>query len=100
MVEGSKENLERYGTLNHEIKKGDISEVKRKFKKFDAVVTDLPYGKASKKSEEAVEKFLELIDNFDGKAVFMYNEPEVGSYSSDFEIYEHKNLTRYIFIEN
>ena len=97
MVEGCRENVEKFGILNHEIKRGDISEVEEIFNKYDAVISDLPYGKASKKEENPVKKFLDFIEDFDGKTVFMYNKASVGDYEADFEVYVHKNLTRYIF---
>lgn len=99
MVEGCKENLENYGILNHDIREGDISEVNDIFDEYHAIITDLPYGKASQQKNEAVEKFLDLIENFDRKTVFMYNEASLGSYEADFEVYVHKSLTRYIFVQ-
>jgi tRNA (guanine10-N2)-dimethyltransferase len=99
MVKGSRENLEEYGIISHDIRQGDISELNEIFEdEFDAVVADLPYGKASVEEADPVEKFLDLIDEFEGKTVFMYNEPSVGSYEADFSVYVHKSLTRYIYI--
>jgi len=98
MVSGTEENLENYGILNHEIRKGDISDIKEIFDEYDAVISDLPYGKASKQENKALEKFLDLIEDFDGKTVFMYNEASLGDYEADFEVYVHKNLTRHIFL--
>ena len=99
MVEGCRENLEEYGIISHDIRKNNASQALEIFDtEFSAIVTDLPYGKSSKTTESAVEDFLELIENFDGRSVFMYNEEEIGEYSSDFRVYVHKNLTRHIFI--
>ena len=98
MVSGTEKNLGNYGILNHEVRKGDISKINEIFDEYNAVISDLPYGKASKETDEAVEKFLDLIKDFDGKTVFMYNKASIGGYESDFEIYVHKNLTRYIFV--
>ena len=97
MVSGTEKNLENYGILNHEIRKGDISGIKEIFNEYHAIISDLPYGKASKETDEAVEKFLDLIEDLEEKTVFMYNEASLGGYDADFKIYVHKNLTRYIF---
>lgn len=99
MVEGARENMEEYGVLNHDIRHLPIDGAAEEFEeKFDAVVADLPYGKASKTEGDPVQKFLELAPKLtDRRVVFMYNEAEVGDYEADFEIYVHKNLTRYIF---
>ena len=99
MVSGARKNLENYGILNHDIKQGDISEVDDIFDGYDVIITDLPYGKASQEENEAVDKFLELIEDFDGKTVFMYNEDSLEDYEADFEVYIHKSLTRYIFVQ-
>lgn len=100
MVEGARKNLEEYGILNHRIREAGIKETEEKFsdKKFDGVVTDLPYGKASRSEGSPVEKFLEVAPELtDGKIVFMYDKPEIAGYESDFEIYVHRSLTRYIY---
>lgn len=98
MVKGCQENLKNYGILNFDIQEGDVSESDEIFEGYNAVISDLPYGKASKQENKAVEKFLEFIEDFDGKTVFMYNEASVGGYDADFEVYVHKNLTRHIFV--
>lgn len=98
MVEGTQENLEEYGIISHEIKQGDISEVNDLFDDYNAVLADLPYGKASKKTEKPVEKFLEFLENYNGRAVFMYNEEVLGPYSAEFSIYVHKSLERFIYV--
>lgn len=100
MVEGTEKNLEKYGIINHDIRQGSVAEIGEKFDtKFDSIVTDLPYGKASKTEGDPVKKFLELApDLTDGKTVFMYNQPKIDGYMAEFEIYVHRNLTRYIFI--
>ena len=100
MVEGCRKNLEKYGVISHDIRKGKVSEALEIFdREFSAVVTDLPYGKSSKTTESAVEDFIELVENFDGRAVFMYNEEEIYGMKADFSVYIHRNLTRHIFVE-
>lgn len=100
MVEGSRENLEEYGIIAHEIKQGSIENLLENFSEdFDAIVTDLPYGKASKEVEDPVEEFLNTIELFeDKKIVFMYNKPDLGDLTHEYEVYVHKNLTRYIYV--
>jgi tRNA (guanine10-N2)-dimethyltransferase len=101
MVKGTRKNLEEYGIIAHDIKELEISEAPEVFdEKFRAVITDLPYGKASKEKSEPVEDFLKTYSELcKGKTVFMYNEPELGDFKSDFEIYVHGSLTRYIFVQ-
>lgn len=101
MVEGTRENLEAYGLIAHDIHQGEVKDAPEIFsQKFGAVITDLPYGKASKETEEAVNDFLEVRSELtDGKTVFMYNEEKIGSFKADFEIYVHRSLTRYLFVQ-
>lgn len=99
MVKGSVENLEEYGIISHDIQQMEVSEVGEIAENVDAVVTDLPYGKASRKTGEPVKRFLEIVDS-GLPAVFMYNEDSLDGLEPEFEVYVHKNLTRYIYIEN
>ena len=97
MVKGSETNLEEYGIISHDIDEKDISEIDTDG--VDAIVTDLPYGQASKETEDAVESFLNTLDEFKGKTVFMYDEASIGNYEANYSIYVHKNLTRYIYVK-
>ena len=97
MVKGTRKNLEEYGILAHDIRRIDAEESLEEFDNVGALITDLPYGKASKVEGEIEEKFMDLIEDFDGKVVFMYDEPKLDGLEADFEIYVHKSLTRYIF---
>ena len=96
MLEGTRENLEEYGIIGHDISRKSISEFDD-FNNFDAVVTDLPYGKASPEEGEAVEQFLEIAEK-GPRTVFMYNEPSLKDLEPEFELYVHSNLTRYIYL--
>lgn len=99
MVEGARENLEEYGIISHDIRQGEVSEAGKVFeKKFDAVITDLPYGKASKKEGSPVEDFLDVATGLADKVVFMSNRDDVGGLEPEFEIYVHKSLTRYLYV--
>jgi len=97
MVDGTRKNLEKYGIINHVIRELDAEKSLEKFEQVDTIVTDLPYGKASKVEGKIEEKFLNLTEEFNGKVVFMYDKPKLGDYKADFEIYVHKNLTRYVY---
>lgn len=103
MVEGARENLENYGVLRHSISKLDVEDLENFFDfRFDAVVTDLPYGKASKKAGQPVKLFLDSLENITaegGKAVFMSNRSEIEGMEPEFEVYVHKNLTRHIYVK-
>jgi len=99
MVKGARKNLDEYGVINHDIKKQEVEEALESFNRdFSAVITDLPYGKSSAKTDDAVDRFLNVAENFDGRVVFMWNEEELGGLKADFDIYVHRNLTRYIYI--
>lgn len=100
MVKGTRENLEEYGIISHNIKQAEVRDLENVFTTdFDAVVTDLPYGKASKTEGNPVEKFLEVYPELtDGKIVFMSDQSLIEDFEPEFEIYVHKNLTRYIYI--
>jgi len=100
MVEGTRENLEEYGIIAHDIREGSIAGAESKFEgDFDAVVTDLPYGEASKVEGNPVEDFLETAPELtDGKIVFMSDQEKINGMEPEHEIYVHKNLTRYVYI--
>ncbi len=97
MVLGTQENLEEYGIISYDIRLGDVSDALIEFSKADVIVTDLPYGKASRSVNKPVEKFLNLIEDFDGNVVFMHDKPNLDDLSPDFELEVHKSLTRYIY---
>lgn len=99
MVEGARENLENYGIIAHDIRQGNVADVGEIFdQRFDAIVTDIPYGQASKKEGEPVEKFLEVAPELADKIVFMSDQGSIGDLEPDFSVYAHKNLTRYIYL--
>lgn len=100
MVKGTRENLEEYGVIRHSIRQAEVDELEQIFDhKFDAVVADLPYGKASKTEGNPVESFLNVAPKLtDGKIVFMSDQESINDLEPEFEIYVHKNLTRYIYI--
>lgn len=100
MVKGTRENLEEYGIIAHNIKQGNIKDVEELFDQdFHSIITDLPYGKASKTEGEPTKTFLNISKNLcKGKIVFMSNKEEINGLKPQHKIYVHKNLTRYIYI--
>lgn len=100
MVEGTRENLEEYGIIVHEIRQGEARDATQIFEqKFDAIVTDLPYGSASKVEGDPVEDFLEVAEQLtDGRIVFMSDQEQIDGLEPEHEIYVHKNLTRYVYV--
>ncbi len=100
MVEGARENLEVYGVIVHDVREGEVRDAGKIFdQKFDAIVTDLPYGEASKVEGEPVEDFLEVAPELvNGRIVFMSDRENIGDMEPEHEIYVHKNLTRYVYL--
>ncbi len=101
MVNGSRKNLEAFN-VEGDIRKGNVEDVNDIFDDalpVDAVVTDLPYGKASKIKDDPTDTFLELIDDLaDEKTVFMTDKDDLDGYEPAFEIYVHRSLNRYVYI--
>jgi len=100
MIEGAKTNLRAYGLENFQLKRGDVKQLPRLFpeQKFAAIVTDTPYGRASKKVGKALNNFIDQLERFEeSKVVFMSHKPEVNGWKADFSIYVHKNLTKYLY---
>lgn len=99
MVEGTEENLEEYGIIAHEVQEMSVEDAIENLEgEFEAVVTDLPYGKASFKESDVEEEFLDLVEEkCSGKAVFVSNKDKFQGMKPDFSMYVHKNLTRYIY---
>jgi len=101
MVKGTRKNLEEYGIIAHNIREGRIEDCSEIFDQdFEAIITDLPYGNASKKEGEPIKVFLRILNEYsDSKIVFMYDKKSLDDFEADFEVYVHKNLTRYIFVQ-
>lgn len=100
MVEGSRKNLEEYGVIAHDIREISAEDaVEELDESFEAVITDLPYGKASFKESDVENEFMDLVEEkCSGKAVFVSNKPDFQDLEPEHSIYVHKNLTRYIYI--
>lgn len=104
MCEISKDNLKVNG-YKAKVFKSDFQELSKISEKFDGIVTDLPYGRASKasvKPEEILKKFFSILPKRK-KIAIMYKK-ELG-YNlklkglKKYQIYRHKSLTRTILIK-
>ena len=104
MVEISKENLKVNGFKSKMIN-ADFSEFTSMQDKFDGIVTDLPYGIASKASEdpkELIKKFVSMLPRRKKIAIMCKKgfEQELNMIpSKTYDIYRHKSLTRTILIK-
>lgn len=103
MCEISKENLKGNG-YKPKIFKSDFREFVKISEKFDGIVTDLPYGRASKVSEEPEEilkKFFSIIPKRKRVAIMYKKELDKNlnlEGTKKYRIYRHKSLTRTILI--
>lgn len=104
MYKISKENLKANG-YKSKVFKSDFQELSKISGKFDGIVTDLPYGRASKvsqKPEEIIKKFFSILPKRKRIAI-MYKKELESNLKLDglkkYEIYRHKSLTRTILIK-
>lgn len=99
----TKQNLDANG-FNSKIIHGDFSKFTAFEDKFDAIVTDLPYGTASKSSEnpqELIKKFVKMLPRKKKIAIMCKKgfEKKLEMHpSKTYDIYRHKSLTRTILI--
>ena len=104
MWQKTKENIAANGYKSR-VYNSDFEDLVKFTDQFDAIVTDLPYGRASKTSEnpeKILEKLLAITPN-DKRIVVMYkktpeNDVELEGFRA-YEIYRHKSLTRTIMIK-
>ena len=100
----SKENLEING-FKSKLIKGDFSKFTSMSDKFDGIVTDLPYGTASKSSEnpqELIKKFVAMLPRRKKIAIMCkkgFEKKLNMNPSKMYDIYRHKSLTRTILIK-
>ncbi|WP_316506808.1 TRM11 family SAM-dependent methyltransferase [Nitrosopumilus sp.] len=104
MYEISKENL-RVNGYKSKIFNADFRELQKFSEKIDGIVTDLPYGRASKlseKPEEILKEFFSIISKRK-KIAIMYKKELDRDLKLDgakkYKIYRHKSLTRTILIK-
>jgi len=104
MCKISKENLKANG-YKSKVFNTDFQELSKISDKYDGIVTDLPYGRASKTSEnpeEVLKKFFSILPK--RKRIAIMYKKELGSNLKlsglrKYEIYRHKSLTRTILIK-
>ena len=99
----TKENLEA-NEYKSQVYNSDFQELINFANQFDAIVTDLPYGRASKTSEnpeKILKKLLSILPR-DKRIAVMYKKTSDSSIKLHglrvYEIYRHKSLTRAIVI--
>ena len=112
MINGSKKTLEFYGVKNYELFCADVGKLNKLVNKVDAVVTDLPYGKATTtKGEEisqlynrAFENIASILDEDCRFVVGLSNKDMISlgeKYFSLLEVHRcrvHRSLTRYFVV--
>jgi tRNA (guanine10-N2)-dimethyltransferase len=100
----SKENLEANG-YKSKIIKTDFSQLIKMKDEFDGIVTDLPYGTASKSSEnpeKLMKKFVSILPKRKKIAIMCkkgFEKKLKINPIKKYEIYRHKSLTRTILIK-
>ncbi len=108
ILEGARKNLEYYNIKSdhYELIVKDSTTIKD----LKNIVTDLPYGKSSKKSEELITLYAKLLKNINGRAVIVMphfmpykklldtNLPKSVEVKQIIDQYVHKSLTRKIII--
>ncbi len=104
MCEISKENL-KINNYKSKILKSDFQKLTKISDDFDGIVTDLPYGRSSKASdnpEEILKKFMSIMPK-NKKIAIMYKQeldPKMKLKGlKKYQIYRHKSLTRTILIK-
>ena len=105
MWQKTKENLEANG-FKSIVFNSDFQGLTMFADQFDAIVTDLPYGRASKtseKPEKIFEKLMSILPKDKRVAVMYKKTPDNSSIKPQgvkvYEIYRHKSLTRTIVIK-
>ncbi|MBI5860344.1 MAG: methyltransferase domain-containing protein [Nitrosarchaeum sp.] len=100
----SRENLDANG-YKSKIIKADFSQLTNMIDEFDGIVTDLPYGTASKSSEnpeELMKKFVSILPKRKKIAIMCkkgFEKKLKINPIKKYEIYRHKSLTRTILIK-
>ena len=100
----TKENLNK-NNFHSKIIKGDFSNFIKLEEKFDGIVTDLPYGTASKFSENPqylIKKFVAMLPRRKKIAIMCkkgFEKKLKMNPSKTYDIYRHKSLTRTILIK-
>jgi len=108
ILESAKTNLEYYDIKpeHYKLIQGDSTKIKN----LKNIVTDLPYGKSSKKSHELIELYAKFLKNISGRAIIVMpdflpykklldkNLPKSVTVITIISHYVHKSLTRKIIL--
>ena len=103
MYEITKENIKANG-FKSKVFKSDFREIVKFSETFDGIITDLPYGRASKLSErpeEILKEFVSVIPKRKKVAIMYKKELDRNlnlEGTKKYKIYRHKSLTRTILI--
>lgn len=105
MINRAKINLDHYGLKKYDVKLQDATKMTEK---FDCIVTDLPYGKSSKLSDEINKLYIDFLKNAykvtDTAVVlfpdFVDYEKMLGNWKEElsFDYYLHKSLSKKIVL--
>ena len=104
MCDLSKKNLKE-NQFNSKVFNSDYKYIIKIKNKYDGIVTDLPYGRASKTSEppeKLLRNFVSIIPKKKKLAIMCKKGSEKGLKlipSKKYEIYRHKSLTRTILVK-
>ncbi len=104
MCSSTRKNL-RVNNYHSKVLNAEFHELTKISDKFDGVVTDLPYGTASKTSEmpqEMLKKFFSILPKRKRMAIMYKKEMDFNSKLNGlkkYHIYRHKSLTRTILIK-
>lgn len=104
MCEITKKNLKE-NKIDPQVFNSDYKFLNKIKKKYDGIVTDLPYGRASKTSEspeKLLRNFISMIPKKKRLAIMCKKGAEKGlkiTPSKKYEIYRHKSLTRTILVK-
>lgn len=97
MVDGTEENLAAFD-ISGDIVQGNAREGLNQFGSVDAIVTDLPYGKASLSEGSPADVACELAaDDRVETCIFVADQSSLCGWEPEFSIYVHKSLSRYIY---
>lgn len=100
MLQGARTNLQAYSLSDYHLQQGDVKYLSSLFsdQSFEAIVTDTPYGRASKQVGKTLTNFIDQLESFsEANVVFTSDQSRVRGLQPDFSLYVHKNLTKYIY---
>lgn len=111
MIQGSKETLDFYKIKNYQLFCSDISDIKKHVDFVDAIVTDLPYGKAATTKGEDMDKlylrafqvFIDILKEKKKAVVGLSDNKWIKTHKKlklidTYEFRVHRSLTRYFAV--